>query len=79
MMSGGFGRLTAAVGRLFRRKDAPEVSLTSDVVREETDLREYFELDLKGAKAGVNRLTVLITDQITGTSAEKEILFKYDR
>ena len=51
----------------------------SEVVREETDLQEYFELDLKGAKWGVNRLTVTITDQVTQASAEQEILFRYDR
>ena len=78
-MGGGFGRLTSAVGRLFRRKRSPEISVAADLVREEKDIQEYFELDLKGAKSGVNRLTVKITDQVAGTMEEKEILFRYDR
>lgn len=77
---GTFGRLWAGVGGLFRRGERnPEVSVSTEQVREETDLQEYFEMDLRSAKAGVNRLTVRIEDQNGNAAAEKEVLFRLER
>ena len=47
--------------------------------RDETDLQEYFEMDLRNAKSGVNRLTVRIVDQNGNAEAEKEVLFRLER
>lgn len=77
---GGFGRLFAAMGGLFRRGERnPEVSVSTDQVRPETDLQEYFEMDLEKAKSGVNRLTVRVVDQNSGAEVEKEVLFRLER
>ena len=77
---GTFGRLWAGVGGLFRRGERnPEVSVSTAQVRAETDLQEYFEMDLGNAKSGVNRLTVRIVDQNGNAEAEKEVLFKLER
>ncbi|MDA0746518.1 MAG: GWxTD domain-containing protein [bacterium] len=77
---GGFGRLVAGVGSLFRRGErSPEVSVSTDQVRTGTDLQEYFEMDLKNAKSGVNRLTVRVMDQVSGAETEKEVLFRLER
>ncbi|MDE2997620.1 MAG: GWxTD domain-containing protein [Gemmatimonadota bacterium] len=77
---GTFGRLWAGMGSLFRRGERnPEVSVSTEQVREETDLQEYFEMDLRNAKAGVNRLTVRIEDQNGNAVAEKEVLFRLER
>ena len=77
---GAFGRLWAGVGALFRRGERnPEVSVSTAQVREETDLQEYFEMDLRNAKSGVNRLTVRIEDQNGDAVAEKEVLFRLER
>ena len=78
--SGGFGRLFATVGSLFRRGErSPEVSVSTDQVRDETDLQEFFEMDLGAAKSGVNRLTVRVIDQLGETEVEKEVLFRLER
>jgi GWxTD domain-containing protein len=77
---GTFGRLWAGAGALFRRGERnPEVSVSTEQVREETDLQEYFEMDLGNAKSGVNRLTVRIVDQNGNAEAEKEVLFRLER
>ncbi len=77
---GTFGRLWSGVGALFRRGERnPEVSVSTEQVREDTDLQEYFEMDLSNAKSGVNRLTVRIVDQNGNVEAEKEVLFKLER
>ena len=78
--TGGFGRLFATVGSMFRRGErSPEVSVSTDQVRDETELQEFFEMDLKAAKSGVNRLTVRVIDQLSHTEVEKEVLFRLDR
>jgi GWxTD domain-containing protein len=78
--SGGFGRLFATVGSLFRRGErSPEVSISTEQVRDETDLQEFFEMDLKAAKSGVNRLTVRVIDQLGETEVEKEVLFRLEK
>ena len=74
----GFGRFLASVGQIFLRNREPEVSVSTEQARSETDLREYFELNLQEAKGGVNRLTVTVTDLTTGQSVQKEALFRYD-
>ena len=77
---GTFGRLWAGVGGLFRRGERnPEVSVSTEQIREETDLQEYFEMDLGNAKSGVNRLTVRVEDQNGNAAAEKEVLFRLER
>ncbi len=77
---GTFGRLWAGVGSLFRRGErTPEVSVSTEQVRDETDLQEYFEMDLRNAKSGVNRLTVRVVDQNGNAEAEKEVLFRLER
>lgn len=73
-----FGRLMASVGRVFRREGNPEVSVSTDQVRSETDLEEFFELNLKQAKGGVNRLTVTVTDLQNGSTTQNEVLFRFD-
>ena len=77
---GTFGRLWAGVGALLRRGERnPEVSVSTEQVREEADLQEYFEMDLGNAKSGVNRLKVRIVDQNGNAEAEKEVLFRLER
>jgi GWxTD domain-containing protein len=78
--SGGFGRLFATVGSMFRRGERnPEVSVSTEQVRDETDLQEFFEMDLGAAKSGVNRLTVRVIDKLNDTEVEKEVLFRLER
>ena len=65
---------------MFRRGErSPEVSVSTDQVRDETDLQEFFEMDLGAAKSGVNRLTVRVIDQLGETEVEKEVLFRLER
>lgn len=75
---GGLGRFMASVGRVFRSEGTPEISVSAEQVRAETDLKEYFELNLQKVKGGVNRLTVTVTDLSTGASAQKDVLFRFE-
>ncbi len=73
----GMGRFIAGLGRMFAGEGTPEVSVSSEQARMETDLREYFELNLQKVKAGVNRMRLKVTDLNSGQSVEKEALFHY--
>lgn len=75
---GGLGRFMASVGRMFRSEGTPEISVSAEQVRAETDLKEYFELNLQKVKGGVNRLTVAVTDLSTGASVQKDVLFRFE-
>ncbi len=75
---GGLGRFMASVGRVFRKGDVPEVSVSAEQMRSETDLKEFFELDLKRIRGGVNRLSVMVTDLTSGKSSQKEVLFRFE-
>ena len=70
------GMLTSGFRSMMKR-GKPEVQVTFEQTGTETTRREYVELDLGKAKAGVNELEVTVTDLVTNAVASQETVFFY--
>ena len=73
---GVFGAVTTGFKAIFRNRK-PQVAITNELTGREPDEREYVEIVLNKAKPGVNALEIIVTDQVTGKSIEREVRFRY--
>jgi GWxTD domain-containing protein len=73
--SGVFG----ALGTMFRRAMSdrePQVSIGYDATGETVDEPVYLEIDTKELKPGYNRVTVVVTDEVSGQVAKREAIMR---
>ncbi len=73
--SGVFG----ALGTMFRRTMSdrePQVSIGYDATGETVDEPVYLEIDTKELKSGYNRVTVVVTDQVSEQVAKREAIMR---
>jgi GWxTD domain-containing protein len=73
--SGVFG----ALGTMFRGAMSdrePQVSIGYDATGETVDEPVYLEIDTKEMKLGYNRVTVVVTDQVSGQVAKREAIMR---
>ncbi|MDP6038605.1 MAG: hypothetical protein QGG64_08655, partial [Candidatus Latescibacteria bacterium] len=73
---GVFGAVATGFRAIFRASK-PQVAITNELSGREPDEREYVEIVLNKVKPGVNALEVVVTDQVTGKSIEREVRFRY--
>jgi GWxTD domain-containing protein len=68
-----------AVGSMFRRamsEREPQVSIGYEATGNTVDEPAYLEIDTKQLKAGYNRITVLVTDKVSGQTASQEAIMR---
>ena len=73
---GVFGAVATGMRTIFRTSK-PQVAVTNELTGRDPDEREYVEIVLNKVKPGVNALEVIVTDQVTGKSVEREVRFSY--
>ncbi len=73
---GVFGAMKRGIGSIFNR-GKPQVSVSYEQVGSDPTEREYFELDLSKAKAGLQVLEVRVEDLVSGQSSSREVRFRY--
>ncbi|OGG45970.1 MAG: hypothetical protein A3F84_01210 [Candidatus Handelsmanbacteria bacterium RIFCSPLOWO2_12_FULL_64_10] len=66
------------IGKLFGSGGA-QVSVSYDQAGAEPRSSGHFELNLKKARPGLNRLTVTVEDRASGQTASKDVLFRYKK
>ncbi len=73
---GVFGAVASGL-RTILKSQKPQVSIATEQIGRDPDEREYVEIDLSKAKAGVNALEITVIDQISGKSVEREVRFRF--